>query len=74
MEKDINEVGIHEAYANNPEMADLDIFGREVDPDTRRGFLKKSALMAMAAVVGSEIPFAKELPAGVMPIKLAVLY
>ncbi len=46
-----NEIGIYEAYFNDPEKADLELFGRETD-NSRRGFLKKSSLMAMAAVIG----------------------
>ncbi|PAF51092.1 molybdopterin containing oxidoreductase [Helicobacter sp. 13S00401-1] len=63
--------GIHEAYAKDPIKADLDIFGREVDPLTRRGFLKKSSLIAMASVVGASIPFADKMPGGLMPALLA---
>jgi len=63
------EIGIHEAYAQDPEKADLELFGREVDPKTRRGFLTKSALIAMATVVGSNIPFANKMPAGLIPAK-----
>lgn len=39
--KNKKSIGIHEAYANDPIKADLEIFGREVEPTTRRGFLKK---------------------------------
>ncbi len=41
-----NEIGIYEAYFNDPEKADL-----ELTDNSRRGFLKKSSLMAMAAVI-----------------------
>jgi len=37
----------------------------------RRGFFKKSALLAMAAAVGSEIPFVKNLPGGLIPVAMA---
>lgn len=63
--------GIHEAYANDPYKADLDIFGREADPVSRRGFLHKSSLLAMASIVGANIPFASEMPAGIIPALLA---
>jgi DMSO/TMAO reductase YedYZ molybdopterin-dependent catalytic subunit len=69
--REIQEIGIHEAYNNDAQKADLDIFGREVDPNTRRGFLKKSALMAMAAVVGGNIPYAENMPSGLIPAALA---
>ena len=37
----------------------------------RRGFFKKSALLAMAAAVGGEIPFVKNLPGGLVPVAMA---
>lgn len=64
-------IGIHEAYDKDPQRADLELFGREVDPITRRGFLKKSSLVAMAAVLGSNIPFASNMPGGLIPAALA---
>ena len=71
MAKKVQEIGIHEAYFEDAQKADMELFGREVDPETRRGFLKKSALMAMAAVVGSNIPFAQNMPGGLIPAALA---
>lgn len=68
---DNKEIGLFEAYANDPQKADLDIWGREVDPITRRGFLKKSSLLAMVAAVGSNIPFADKMPGGLIPVALA---
>jgi len=68
---EVKEIGIHEAYFDDSSKADLELFGREVDPTTRRGFLKKSALMAMAAAVGSNIPFAQNMPGGLIPAALA---
>ncbi|MBE0492509.1 MAG: sulfite oxidase [Sulfurospirillum sp.] len=65
------EIGLHEAYFIDPSEADKSIFGREVNPTTRRGFLKKSSLLAMAAIVGSNIPFANQMPGGLIPALLA---
>ncbi len=65
------EIGIHEAYAKDPIKADLELFDRESDPITRRGFLKKSSLLTMMAVVGSNIPFADKMPSGLIPAALA---
>lgn len=65
------EIGIHEAYQLDAQKADLELFGREVDESSRRGFLKKSSLLAMAAVVGSNIPFASNMPNGLIPAALA---
>lgn len=64
------EMGIFEAYSADPIKADLDIFGRQTD-ESRRGFLKKSSLIAMMAVVGSNIPFASNMPGGLIPAALA---
>ncbi|CAM3499179.1 sulfite oxidase [Halomonas lysinitropha] len=63
--------GIHELYAEDPEAADRKLWGREVDPVTRRGFLKRSSLLAMAAAVGGSIPFADRMPGGLIPAALA---
>lgn len=71
MSNETKHIGIHEAYDKDPQRADLELFGREVDPTTRRGFLKKSSLMAMAAVLGSNIPFASNMPGGLIPAALA---
>jgi len=71
MSKKKQQIGIHEAYSKDPIQADLELFGREVDPITRRGFLKKSSLLAMAAVLSSNIPFASQMPGGLIPAALA---
>jgi DMSO/TMAO reductase YedYZ molybdopterin-dependent catalytic subunit len=65
------EKGLHELYKEGPEKADMDIWGRIVNPVTRRGFLKKSGLIAMVAFVGSNIPFASLMPEGLIPADLA---
>ncbi len=64
------ERGIHELYAEDPERADRVIFGRSAGT-TRRGFLTQSSLLAVAAVVGARIPFARHFPEGLMPAALA---
>lgn len=69
--KEKKEIGIHEAYYNDPIKSDLDIFGRETSEDSRRGFLKKSSMLMMAAVVGSNIPFGANMPSGLIPAALA---
>ncbi len=63
--------GIHELYAENPEQADLLVWGRKVDPITRRGFFKKSGLAAMTAFLGAHIPFADKMPGGLIPAAMA---
>ena len=63
--------GIHEIYAEDAEKADEKIWGRTVDPISRRGFLKGSGLAAMSAAIGASIPFAHLMPGGLIPAALA---
>ncbi|SHE88773.1 Mo-co oxidoreductase dimerisation domain-containing protein [Modicisalibacter ilicicola DSM 19980] len=63
--------GIHELYAEDPVAADKRLWDREADPLTRRGFLKRSSLLAMGAALGASIPFADKMPAGLIPAALA---
>ena len=63
--------GIHRLYAEDPPTADRQIWGRKVDPVSRRGFLRGSGLAAMSAAVGASIPFANQMPAGMIPAALA---
>ena len=70
--KKTKEFGFFEAYKQDPQKADLDIFGRQTD-DSRRGFLKKSSLLAFAALVGANIPFAKNYPSGLIPAAVAAV-
>jgi DMSO/TMAO reductase YedYZ molybdopterin-dependent catalytic subunit len=64
-------VGIHELYAEDAGEADRILWGRQVDPVTRRGFLRGSGLAAVAAAVGASIPFADYMPGGLIPAALA---
>ena len=61
---------LHEFFAEDPERADLEVFGRVANPN-RRGFLKKTGLATMAAMVGANIPFAQNMPIGLVPAALA---
>jgi DMSO/TMAO reductase YedYZ molybdopterin-dependent catalytic subunit len=63
--------GIHELYDADPVQADELVWGRAVDPVSRRGFLKGSGLAAMSAAVGASIPFAHLMPGGLIPAALA---
>ncbi len=63
--------GIHRLYAEDPTSADLQIWGRRVNPVSRRGFLRGSGLAAMSAAVGASIPFANYMPGGLIPAALA---
>jgi len=64
-------IGIHQLYAKNPEQADLLFWGRTGNPQTRRGFLKKSALAAMGVALGAPMVFAEHFPLGMIPAGLS---
>ena len=63
----IRKIGIHELYAKDPIEADRQLWGRESDPQSRRGFLKQAGLAAMGMAVGGPIVFARHMPAGLIP-------
>jgi sulfite oxidase len=54
--------------AKDRERTDLRILERDVNKLTRRGFLKKSSLMTIMAMLGTSIPFADFMPEGLIPI------
>lgn len=62
-------VGIRELYALDSELADKLVWGRETD-ESRRGFLKKTAMLSMGAVLGAPLVFAKNYPSGLIPVAL----
>jgi len=62
------ERAIAELYAEDPQRADRLVFGR-TSGATRRGFV--TGLAAMSAAVGAPIPFARQMPRGLMPLALA---
>jgi len=57
-------------YEDDPERADLEVFGRETGKD-RRGFLKGAGLATMGALIGTAIPFHRNMPSGFIPEALA---
>ena len=61
--------GIHELYSQDPIAADEQLFGRKSHGLTRRGFLR--GLSAMTAVLGAELVYAHNMPAGMIPAALA---
>lgn len=63
--------GIHELYSIDPLEADRRLWGRRSNSLTRRGFIKGGGLVAMSAVVGATMPFARFMPAGLIPAALA---
>ncbi|MDZ7768700.1 MAG: sulfite oxidase [Woeseiaceae bacterium] len=66
-----NRKGIHALYARDPAGADRLLWGRETHPLTRRGFLRGSGLAAMTAALGGAIPFASNMPGGLIPAAFA---
>ena len=66
--------GLHELYNSDPITADKFLWGRESDPISRRGFLRKAGLASMSLALGSSIPFAKHFPAGMIPAALSQSY
>jgi DMSO/TMAO reductase YedYZ molybdopterin-dependent catalytic subunit len=58
------ERSIQELYRDDPERADAIAFGR-------RGALKGAALAAMGGALGAAIPFAPNMPAGLLPAAFA---
>ncbi len=57
-------------YAKDPVAADKILWGRQAGL-SRRGFLTKSALYTMGSAIGMSIPFAKNMPAGLIPAAFA---
>ncbi|WP_112323541.1 sulfite oxidase [Oceanibium sediminis] len=57
-------------FAEDPEAADREVFGRKSFPD-RRGFLKGAGLASMTAAVGMAIPFHRNIPQGFIPAAMA---
>jgi DMSO/TMAO reductase YedYZ molybdopterin-dependent catalytic subunit len=57
-------------FAENPEMADLEFFGRVAHGD-RRGFLKGAGLTTLGTMLGMAIPFHRNYPQGLIPAALA---
>ncbi|MFT6865011.1 MAG: DMSO/TMAO reductase YedYZ molybdopterin-dependent catalytic subunit [Akkermansiaceae bacterium] len=63
--------GLHELYHELGEDASAIVWGNAPSPLSRRGFLSRSALRAMAAAIGGRIVFGDRFPAGLIPAALA---
>ena len=63
--------GIHHLYEADPAAADRELWGRETDTVTRRGFLRGAGLATMSAALGASIPFAGLMPGGLVPAAYA---
>lgn len=59
--------GLFELYQDDPERADALVWGRRVDPRSRRGFLRGLGLASMGTALGAVVPFHRSLPGGVIP-------
>ena len=64
------ERSLEELYRDDPERADALVFGRVTEP-SRRGFLNGAGLAAMGAAVGGAVPFAANMPGGLIPAAMA---
>ena len=63
-----NKIGIHELYAQDAQKAEKLLWG---STSNRRGFLKRSAITAISAALGTNIVFANQFPSGLIPAALA---
>jgi len=63
-----NKIGIHKLYAQNAQKAEELIWGSTTN---RRGFLKRSAITAISAALGTNVVFANQFPSGLIPVALA---
>ncbi|MEX2469887.1 MAG: sulfite oxidase [Pseudohongiellaceae bacterium] len=64
-------VRLRELYASDPGAADQRLWGRRSSALTRRGFLRGSGRAALSAALGMSIPFARFMPAGLVPAAFA---
>lgn len=64
------ERGLFELYAEDADRADAVVFGRRTESD-RRGFLRGAGLASMGALLGTAIPFHRNMPSGFIPVALA---
>ena len=64
-------IKLHELYERNPIVADSELWGRKSHRTTRRGFLKNTGLISLSTALGMSIPFARFMPAGLIPAAFA---
>ena len=64
------ERSLEELYGDDPERAEALAFGRKTGT-SRRGFLEGAGLAAFGAAVGGTVPFAANMPSGLIPSALA---
>jgi DMSO/TMAO reductase YedYZ molybdopterin-dependent catalytic subunit len=66
-----NQAEVSALYRQDPIAADRLVWERQSDSLSRRGFLKKSSLVAISATLGMSIPFARFMPGGLIPAAYA---
>jgi hypothetical protein len=64
-------IGIHALYHSDPIEADRTLWNRDTDTLSRRGFIKGAGLSALSKALGATIPFARFMPAGMIPAAFA---
>lgn len=62
---------LNEIYRKDPIAADKKLWGRKTNRTSRRGFLRNSGLVSLSSVLGMSIPFARFMPAGLIPAVFA---
>ena len=60
--------GIHELYKKDKTEAEKALWGASAN---RRGFLKKTAIVAMGAALGAPVVFGRNYPSGLIPAAFA---
>ena len=64
-------LALNKTYAKDPIAADKFLWNRTSSAVSRRGFLKKSGLIALSTALGATIPFSRFMPAGLIPAAFA---
>ena len=62
---------LNEIYRKDPIAADEKLWGRKTNRTSRRGFLRKFGLVSLSSALGMSIPFARFMPAGLIPAVFA---
>ena len=60
-------INLHELFSRQPEEAERLLWGSGQSARSRRGFLKRSALLSLGAALGGEVVFGKNWPLGMIP-------
>lgn len=63
-------LGLRQLYRDQPRQADAWLWGSGDSETTRRGFLSRTALVTIGAVLGAPVVFADRMPSGLIPADL----